>query len=345
MNLKNLSHPRHFLLQWHITERCNLRCKHCYQDDAYLNNEMDTEGLYKVLDQFIEILKTWRAKGHINVTGGEPFVRKDFFNLLERFYRYRNLFSFGILTNGLFVTKEVAKRLKKLGVQNVQISIEGMKKINDEIRGKGTFEKIVRAAEILVRRNIHTTFSFTSSKTNYKDFFNVVKLGEEIGIDMVWTDRLVPWGRGRKMKELMLEPLELKEFYQSIDRVSKTLLRKKSKTHVATSRTLYFLATGNRGHVCPAGNSLITIMPNGDVFPCRRLPKKVGNVTQKSLFDIYHTSSFLKKLRNPPDNKICVKCLYLEKCRGGARCISYAYFRDAFASDPQCWIAFKKLPR
>ena len=95
--------PRGLLLQWHITNRCNLRCAHCYQE-TYKGAESELSDLIEVLRQYEELLGGWREsrpetqiKGHITVTGGEPFVRGDFVELLHEFALRRHSFSFGIL--------------------------------------------------------------------------------------------------------------------------------------------------------------------------------------------------------------------------------------------------------
>ena len=78
--------PRHITLQWHITERCNLRCAHCYQTD-YQGKDMPLEDMELVLDQFRELLmsftrRTGATHGHINITGGEPVLCQDLFSLI-----------------------------------------------------------------------------------------------------------------------------------------------------------------------------------------------------------------------------------------------------------------------
>lgn len=349
LQIKNLPKPKNFHLQWHITDRCNWHCKHCYQTEEYLKNELDTEGLFYILNQYINVLKSWGIKGSLNVTGGEPFIRKDFFQLLEKIHENRDLiFRLGIMTNGSFITNKIARKLKELDVNAVQISLEGVKESNDEIRGKDTFEKIVRAAKILVEENIFTVISFTSTRKNYKDFPKVVELGKDIGVDRVWSDRLVPYGHGKQLQNDMLEPLEVKEFYESIHKISKKLIEEKSETRVPTYRALYFLEAEDRqssSYICPAGESLIIIMPNGDVLPCRRMPIVVGNLMKQSLFKIWYGNEVLWKLRDMNEiNSICRACEYFGRCMGGARCVTYGYCGDQFAPDPQCWKAFNKLP-
>lgn len=346
--IKYLPRPHRFSLQWHITDRCNWRCKHCYQTGEYLEKELDTVGLFHILNKYIDVLKLWRIQGYINVTGGEPFIRKDFFQLLEKIHENRDIITgFGIMTNGSLINKKIARRLKELQVRMVQVSLEGMKETNDKIRGKGSFEKIVKAAKILVEEGIYTVISFTSTKTNYKDFPKVVELGKEIGVNVVWTDRLVPCGYGKQLRKDMLEPLEVKEFYESIHRISKKLMEERSKTHVPTSRSLYFLATEDmiRPYVCHAAETITVVMPNGDVLACRRMPIVVGNLMKQSFFEIWYSNEILWKLRDRNEiNSLCKKCEYFERCMGGARCITYGYCGDPFAPDPQCWKAFEKLP-
>jgi len=350
MQVQYLPKPRTFHLQWHITDKCNWNCKHCYQTDDYLENELNIEGLFHILNQYIDIVKLWKIKGSINLTGGEPFLRKDFFELLERIHENRDVIPrVGVLTNGSFITREIARKLKILDISQVQLSLEGTKQTNDEIRDKDSFEKIINASKVLVEEGIHTVFSFTSSKKNYEDFLKVVELGKEIGVNRVWTDRLVPYGHGKQLKDDMLEPLQLKEYYESINKISKKLNEAGSNTIVPTHRSLYFLAAedkmSHRGYICPAGERLTTVMPNGDVFPCRRLPIKVGNLMEQSFFEIWYGNDILWKLRDRNEvNQLCLKCEYFEKCMGGARCVTYAYCDSPFAPDPQCWKAFDTLP-
>lgn len=334
-----------FMIQWHITERCNLSCKHCYQDNSYLNNELDFDGLCKILNQYIVLLKLWKVTGGIHVTGGEPFIRKDFFQLLEKFHENRSLFYYLIMTNGLFINKKTVRKLKEFPPRTIQISLEGMQETNDSIRGKGTFKRITKSLKLLSKENIHTIVSFTSNKKNYKDYPELIKLCEKIGVDYVWSDRMIACGKGAEIKSQMLEPCEVREFYKGVHKISEYMKRQKSKTGIGMHRGLYFLLTGDSSYICHAGKNFLIVMPNGDVFPCRRMPIKVGNAMERSLTEIWYSNNFLWKFRNvnniPP---ICSSCKHWDNCFGGSRCVTNSYFGTPFAPDPQCWLAFKKLP-
>ncbi len=101
-----------FYFQWHITERCNLRCIHCYQEGYNKPSESSLAQLEKIADQIILTLRKWRKKGRIALTGGEPFLRKELFPLMEYLEQSEHIWRIGILTNGTIVDEERADRMK-----------------------------------------------------------------------------------------------------------------------------------------------------------------------------------------------------------------------------------------
>lgn len=346
----NILAPRTFHLQWHITEKCNLKCKHCYRDPKYLKNELKGDEFFKIFYQYLELLKIWkipRMYTHLSLTGGEPLLKKEFFPLLEKCYENKNLFRYNVMTNGTLINKKVAKKFKELEVRNVQLSIEGMEKINDEIRGKGTFKKIIKAAKILKNENINVSFSLTVSKKNLNDIPEVIELCLDSDINILGIGRLVPIGKGEKMKNLLLTPLELKNLYKYIQRKNEELKKKRKKLIILTgcSNSLWTTEDPNFiTHGCSLGYDCLTPMPNGDVLPCRRVPIKVGNIKEKTLLEIWYDSNILWEMRNLNNlNKICQNCEYFNQCYGGARCVAYGYYGNIFAPDPQCWIKIKEI--
>ena len=117
-----------FFIQWHHTERCNLHCSHCYQGETK-KNEMSLSELKKVVEEVSDTLKSWAETYGIkflpsfNVTGGEPFLHKDLFEILGEISRKG--FDIYLLSNGALINKQKAERLSALGVKGVQVSIEG----------------------------------------------------------------------------------------------------------------------------------------------------------------------------------------------------------------------------
>ncbi len=321
-------------LQWHITERCNLRCVHCYQE-THSGEELEFKELLGVIEQFKDLLNLMHARGHITITGGEPFIRQDFMDILEA-VSASNI-SFAILTNGSFIDANTARRLRNLMPAFVQVSIEGSKSTHDSIRGVGNFDRTVRAVKHLVHEHIRTFISFTAHRENFREFSEVARLGRELQVTRVWADRLIPQGRGAA--KIMLTPKETCEFFEIMNKERKNakggFFR---KTEISMHRALQFLVAGGKPYHCAAGKTLITVQPNGDLFPCRRMPIRVGNLMKTPLVELYFGSELFRALRSRISEE-CRECFYSALCRGGLRCLSYATTSDPFRADPGCWLA------
>jgi len=319
INLKTQNKPKSFTLWIYITEKCNLKCKHCYLDGSFSKNELTTKDLYKILDDYIYLLRLFNIKGRLMITGGEPLMRKDIFKFLKRISQYnREILDIGILTNGTLITSVIAKKLRKLGVSGVGLSLEGLESNNDFIRGKGTFKKIIRAVKILIDSGITPNIEFTANKLNYKEFPKVVELGEKIGLPLIAASFFVPEGRGLKMQKLKLSYSELKDYYRKARLLSQYLKNKKSHLQVYPTRPLCFLAKKTKENfICKAHKEgeFLTVMPNGDIIPCGFMPIKLGNIRQESLINVYFNSPFLKRLRHPSTKKTYPQCKFIQTYR------------------------------
>jgi radical SAM protein with 4Fe4S-binding SPASM domain len=338
--------PEHILFQWHITDRCNLRCSHCYQEDIACP-EPSWADLMEVLEQFRSfILNSRRRAGkrqfraHVTVTGGEPFMRDDFMALLEKLAEENRLFSIAILTNGTTLTPSVVRSLRRLNPGFVQVSIDGRPETHDHIRGQGSYELAVKGLRLLSDRQIPTHISFTAHRLNFRDFPHVARLGHRLGVTRVWADRLVPCGRGSASAASLLTPDETREFFGMMRAESRRGWLKPRP--VALLRSLQFTVTGDRPYRCSAGDTLLTVLPNGNVCPCRRMPLVVGNIFNEDLGQIYAESRLLHELRDRQRiSRGCEKCFYARTCGGGSRCIAFAVHGDPNHADPGCWLAVR----
>lgn len=330
-------YPERLLLQWHITHRCNLRCTHCYQD-TYAGAGSEWGALMAVLRQFRRFLRTAGIRGHISVTGGEPFAHPQFMRLLETFAEHSAEYSFAVLCNGSFVTAEIAARLKALGADFVQLSLEGGPATHDRIRGAGDFERTRTALKRLRAAGVRTMLSFTAHRENYLEFGEVSRVARALKVDKVWTDRLIPQGNGETHDVLTTE--QTREFMALVARErADNPVRWFNKTEVAAHRALQFLDAGGKPYRCTAGDSLITVMPNGDLYPCRRLPIKVGNLHETPLSELYRSPLFQSLRDESRIDAACRSCLYKNVCRGGLKCLSYALTGSVHRADPGCWLA------
>ncbi|MCG8698463.1 MAG: radical SAM protein [Bacteroidales bacterium] len=330
--------PQHITFQWHITDQCNLRCKHCYQHE-YRHAGMDLKSIDSILNKllaFVNAMKNEHPKisAHINFTGGEPFIRKDFLDILKITVE-KQVFSFAILSNGLLLPKIDLLTLKKHSPRFIQLSLEGDRKLNDSIRGKDSFKNTCIALKTYSDLGIPTMVSFTANANNYKYFPRVAKTAKKYGAFKVWTDRYLP---GNTNDPLHLSKEEALQYFNIIRKTQRKYMKRgKSAFSASSDRALQFLECGGRPYRCAAGKTLITIMPNGDVYPCRRLPIKVGNILEQTMLDIYANNHTLKSLRNDECND-CQSCYYSKSCNGGLKCLSYAVYNNYNRKDPHCGV-------
>ncbi len=205
-----------FYVQWHLTDRCNLRCKHCYYSDAPIK-DLPPEQLKGIFDKYLKSILKWKLKGTICLIGGEPILRDDFFELLDYIYtRWKEhpIFSAPFMSNGVRIDEEFISRLEPYSaiVPQIQVSLDGTcEETHGFIRGKGSFEKAKKGLRLLHENGFGTALHFVVSKTNYKDAFDVMKLGDELKVTRVTVSRLVPEGRGCTL-EMITSP-ELKELW------------------------------------------------------------------------------------------------------------------------------------
>ena len=321
---------RKHVLQWHILHRCNLRCTHCYQDDY--SAELSREQLEKLFFQYLNFCLENKFHGHINFTGGEPLLSPDLFYLMEMCDEHG--ISYGLLTNGTLIDEETALKLDKAqNLSFVQVSIDGMKKTHDVIRGAGNFDKAFAGLKLLKKHGIQTMVSFTCHKGNYKELKQVIKAVRQKGIDRFWADRLIPMGSSKE------QVLSTEEYSEVISLLTKEHMRKTvfSKTDVHLNRAMQFLEGGNCYYQCSAGTTLLTLLADGTLLPCRRLPIPIGNCLEKDMSVIYSESTVIKELKDFKFPDECIACPKAELCRGGAKCLSYAITGSYNRKDVNCY--------
>ena len=325
---------KEFIFQWHLSEACNLKCKHCYQED-HNPVQLKYSELIKILSQYRELLKKLKIHGHINLTGGEPLCCPYFFRLLDEFKKDKELYTFSVLTNGTLITDDMAKKLSEYSPKYIQVSLEGSKKVNDYVRGKGVYEKVKKAIKHLKKYNMHVSLSFTATSLNYKEFSKVVKFAEKNKVDTVWSDRFIPLG-GEYDNEFLMQTEQTQKYLKIMQTEHIRLKSKNSKTNVTLHRALQFQVADNMPYSCSAGITLLTVMENGDLVPCRRMPIVVGNLLKDNMYNLYMTNKVLKMLKSDtiPDN--CKGCSEESLCKGGLKCLTYAIYKDLNHKDIGC---------
>lgn len=320
-----------FTLQWHITHRCNLRCKHCYQED-YSAFE-SSEKINDILEQFCNMLKAYNCRGRLNITGGEPLTHPYLFELLR--LAWSKGIKTGVLTNGTLIGEWEARRFRACHVDYVQVSLDGMEKVHDEIRGKGSFEKAVNGIYALKSQGIFTSISFTAQNNNYKELKKLSAFCSYIGADKLWFDRvIIPSEEDTEQLTLSTEI-----FWK----LCKTASHLNKRGRVFCGRALQFIPCKNKlVYHCSAGENLLIVLANGDVMPCRRIPLVIGNIKENDLLTLHKTSPIMNELRAVGIPQGCISCKYASLCRGGSKCVSYAKKGRFDIPDPDCILLHKQ---
>lgn len=340
--------PQPYLISYAITQKCNLKCKHCYSESTEEPdpNELSTEEAKLLLDD----IASWGIKLLI-FDGGEPLYRDDFFDI-ARYASTRGL-RIVVGSNGTLIDIDSAKRMKSSGVMAVQISIDGAKaKTHDWFRGEeGAFDKAIEGARACKEVDLPFQFGMTIRKGTLDEIADMLKLAVDSGAIAAELFDLVQVSRVKEeipdellttdeRKEVMEWLAEAQKDYPIIIRVPGcpmyTLILKERNIQPKhfPANLLRRIPYYERGCAAGMSNGYLTILPNGDVIPCMLLHIKLGNVREESITQIWNNSQILLKLR---DRSLlegeCGRCDYRDRCVG-CRGRAYEETGNMLATDP-----------
>lgn len=343
---------------WNSTRVCNLKCKHCYASAVTRPDpdELTTAEARRLIDDLAE------ARVPVLLfSGGEPLLRPDFYELAA-YARERGLRPV-ISTNGTLITREVAWRLKKLGVGYVGVSIDGIRETNDRIRGyDGAFEAALEGIRHCVAIGQRVGLRFTITRYNYREIETIFDLIEREQVNRVCFYHLVYAGRGSRLREQDLTPQEKRDVLDLIYRRTADLcarglekeiltvdnhadavyiylkLRKEDPARAATVWEWLRKSGGNR-----SGIAIGAVDWYGNVHPDQfTMNHTLGNVRERKFGEIWHdtTHPIVAGLKNrkPLLRGRCARCRWLAICNGNFRPRAEAVTGDFWASDPACYL-------
>ncbi|MGC8805312.1 MAG: radical SAM protein, partial [Candidatus Ratteibacteria bacterium] len=354
------------MIVWNTTDRCNLRCKHCYEDAGVLSSCRKDE---LTEDEKIQVMKEI-AQTNIPTfafAGGEPLMDPAFWKLAE-IGKKTGLYM-SINTNGTLITKQVAERLKDIGFAYYGVSLDGASsEVHDSFRGvSGAFERAIQGIKNLIEvgEADKVCISFTVTRENKSEIKKMMELRDQLGIRKVVFYNYIPCGRAGFENDLTAtEREELFElFYEDLEKGKQSLLSTApqfgryckqmyqqgcgeyvmlghfSSGKASTLKNLAELIGG-----CGAGRAYLAIQPDGAITPCVFMPDvKIGNLKQKGtisrqyLLDIWENSEILTMIRDRRNHQENCGCRghYFSVC-GGCVARAYAYYGDFMAPDPGC---------
>jgi MoaA/NifB/PqqE/SkfB family radical SAM enzyme len=280
-----------------VTERCNLACEGCWAAEYDKRDDLPLD----LLERVIREMAGMRAN-FITFTGGEPFLREDIIELMAAHPEA----VFQIYTNGTLVTEQLADKLQDLGNAIPLLSINGFEHANDSIRGKGNFQTVVRAMDLLKDRGVLFGVSLTATSRNLDSMLDpafydfLIGKGAKIG----WVFQYMPVGRNPTL-ELMLSGAQRKELGQFIYKVR-------------NSRPFFIADFWNDGALiggCMAGGQqYLHITNRAEVEPCVFCHFSVDSIREKSLLDVLRSPFFADIRGNIPyDGNLLRPCMMVDR--------------------------------
>lgn len=317
------THPLRYLF-WEATLNCNYNCRHCGSSAGrgkHYDDELSTKEIKNVFKMIAS--KTDPKKIMIAVTGGEPMLRSDLFEVMS--YANHLGFNWGMVTNGSLISPKTVNQLHQSGMKTIVVSIDGIGKIHDDFRQTpGSYQKAINAVKLLTQSHFFQNVQITTT-IHQNNIFCLEKMYTEflsLNIHSWRVMNIDPIGRAMDNPKLLLNAKDLKKLLDFI----------KQKRPISPIDITYdctgFLGFKYEGYVrdwlfyCSTGITTASILHNGDIFVCPNVPRRPeliqGNVRSNDFYDTWQKK--FEIFRNPNRTKCskCSKCLYWTECRGSS---------------------------
>ena len=320
-----------FTLQWHITQACDLHCRHCY--DRSTRSPMSLEQGIRILDDVRMFCRNRHVMKAVSFTGGNPFLYPHFFDLYRA--AAERGFSIGILGNP--TEREKIEQLVSIRKPtHFQVSLEGLQDQNDYIRGKGHFKRIMEFLKVLKELDIFSMVMLTLTKSNMKE---IIPLAEMLAghADRFHFNRLSMVGEGANL--ILPEKDEYLAFIDSYEKASQRnpiLGLKDNMLSILSYKKGLQPFGGCTTFGCGAAFNFLAVLSDGEVHACRKFPSPLGNIFKQSIAEIYDS---------PQAEQYRAGCTECHTCKlhpacGGCLAVAYSLGRNIFKEkDPFCFIS------
>ncbi len=354
LEMKNRYFPA---MNWMITGRCNYNCLHCFnaKDNERLQSEFTMEQANQLLDQ--------AQKAGINsftITGGEPMVHKNFFEIIEGIYK-RGMYVEELNTNGHFINKEALDKFKKIGCfPLIKISFDGIGH-HDWLRDrKGAEKDTLDAIKLCLDEGFRVKVQMNVYRGNLDTLLETVETVEKLGaeeIRIIKTTEVPRWEENAPN-----QTLGFTEYYDEMLKFVKEFIKKDHKIIVDIWQMLQLLSYSKaydiravsapigqfRGSkpTCPGNRGMIAVAANGNVYPCMQMTGTMdsrnfylGNVFKEGLINLMTDSKYLDEVCKTIDDleehcEKCRNCEWFKFCCGGCVAVAWLYSNDTLSNDP-----------
>jgi len=326
-----------------ITDRCNSNCIHCWAEGLNHGKDLPTKTIIDIIDKLADA-----GVLHVTLSGGEPFLRSDIFDLIIRLKEYR--IAVTILTNGVLLNEKTVNKLAKIldGDDIIQVSLDGPNEaVYFKQRGIKAFHRVIDGIKLLKNHGIIVRTNFVATYVNVDYLVDTYILSNELGVDIFSCSPVYPRSKGEKIHNRYTELKYLKELAKL------NILRKSNNFKTMIYPVLPLIAFEilydyyDNGKTVeempiflPIENSVCSMNVEGKVFPGHLSFKKfqLGDLKEKSLLDIWneaHEKGILPLVRDLSKTK-CMKCKFLHLCRGGDTALTYRAYGTLDMPDPYC---------
>lgn len=328
-----------------IAGKCNLKCKHCRA--TWQGRELSVETWKQCLSPIIDC--SHDTVKWITLGGGEPLLYPG----LSRFIGFISDSGINTLltTNGTLLTDQHMENLLKHGLTRAQISLDSpYLEPHDYIRGDGTYEKAIAAANLCHAFGLDFSVRMTLNRLNFLHVEEFVALAKKLGAFEVGLRRFIPIGFGAQNESLLDFPhVQYKNILETLPTLAeKYQIRIYSGDPLALVADPHFkkelqqLPQASRAYAgCSIGISYLYINSQGMIRPCPMIPVNLADLTQDDFWRVWHTNSFFRKVRtrNYAD---CHTCRFRYSC-GGCRAAAHASSGNYWGVDPTCWLGCGQL--
>jgi len=344
-------HPDVTWFEWCVTDRCNLRCKYCYEGAGARSEtkELDTAEALHIIRSLGESSRVLDRQFVICFSGGEPLLRRDLTELITAANEESILVS--IATNGCLLTREMAAHLKQLNVADVLISVDSLEsEIHDSIRGQGSHERALRAVEHCKEVGLLTLVETVATRYNWQEVTQLKQWAEDEAGALFFYRAAIQIGRGHG-GELLMSPEQYRAlYYERNQEVFDKLAQGKGLQiplmsifdlvpfpHTpATKKEQEYLEWGVG---CQACRLLHGISITGDLLPCIRFKLPLGNLLEEDFISIADKDLYRKIALREGREGICAECEHVAICGGGCLAEVMTLNGDPFAGWDRCrWV-------
>ncbi|MBA4393619.1 MAG: selenobiotic family peptide radical SAM maturase [Desulfobacca sp.] len=318
-----------FTLQWHVTQACDLHCKHCY--DRSQRSPLTLEQGFTILEDFHRFCRGKKVQGQISFSGGNPLLYPHFNEL----YRSAAERGFGTAILGNPTSRDHLETIRAIQEPSFfQVSLEGLEEHNDWIRGEGHFKRTIDFLEVLQNLKIYSMVMLTLTKDNLSQVIPLADLLQGKA-DSFFFNRLSQVGEGAKLQVPRREEyIAFLKSYLEAASTNPVMGLKDNLTNIFHYQQGIPVFGGCTGYGCGAAFNFLTLLPDGEVHACRKLPSRIGNVKENSLLEIYDSEA-ARRYRGGTD--ACGACPIRPVC-GGCLAVAYGMGLNVFKDrDPYCF--------